>query len=138
MCSTRGLHQHERRSLPVAQLSLDLGLHHDLEPANVGGGEALRLVCRAAHARGGDVDRDDGLGREGGGETHRKVFDDGPVDIGPALNRLRREEPREGARGRDGVGHAGIEQSGQSPHDLHAGQQVGRIDEQAAWRGRGR
>ena len=40
--------------------------------------------------------------------------------------------PGQGARGGDRVGDARVEQAGQAPHHLHAGVEIGGVDEEAA------
>ena len=69
---------------------------------------------------------------ERGRESHREVLDHGAVDVGPAVDLARREDAGQRARGRHRVRHPRVEQAGQAPHHLHAGVEIGCVDEEAA------
>ena len=69
---------------------------------------------------------------ERGRQPHRQVLDHGAVHVRPAVDLPRREDAGQRARGRDRVGHPRVEQAGQAPHHLHAGMEIGGVDEEAA------
>jgi hypothetical protein len=126
------LHQDQRRSLPVAELALDLGLHHDLEAADVRRGEAHRLFRGAHDARRRDVDGEDRTASQRRREPHRQVLHHRAVHVRAAGDDPRREDSRQRAGGDHRVGHLRVEPSGKAPHDLDAGMEIGGVDQQSA------
>ena len=60
------------------------------------------------------------------------ILDHGAVDVRATADQPWREDAGQGARSRDRVGHPRVEQAGKAPHDLHAGMEIGGVDEQAA------
>src|SRR5215211_2658839 len=126
------LNEDEWRAFPVAELRLDLGLHHNFEPADIRCGKPLSLDVRTKYACSGNIDGEDGTLPQGCCHANRQVFDDRPIYVRPTVDFAGREDARQGAGSRYGICHPGRPEPRKSPHDLHSGVKINSIDQDPA------